>query len=125
MGKSSSTRRAGQVLEQKDRHSDSMTGVEGMSRQRKIGERARKITRGRNQSGKEVQDDVCNFDDSKAPEFEQEWEQAASKAGLNRHPGSTGRLGFQPKVNIRPQQRRTPAVHGAQQSLPGHMSQDS
>ena len=61
-----------QVQETKESHSDSHTGVERMSVQRKLGDRARKIVRGRNNfTGEEVQDDVSvNMDSSHGPQFD-------------------------------------------------------
>eukprot|EP00658_Telonema_sp_P-2_P066486 TRINITY_DN554_c0_g1_i4.p1 TRINITY_DN554_c0_g1~~TRINITY_DN554_c0_g1_i4.p1 ORF type:complete len:155 (-),score=25.52 TRINITY_DN554_c0_g1_i4:522-986(-) len=91
--KSSAMRRAGNVQENKESHSDSHTGVERMSIQRKLGDKARKIVRGRhNFTGEEVQDDVCvNMDASRGPQFDQEWEQAANRAGLMRIRSSNSR----------------------------------
>jgi len=126
--KSSSMRRAGNVQETKESHSDSHTGVERMSVQRKLGDRTRKIVRGRNNfTGEEVQDDVSvNMDSSHGPQFDREWESAASQAGLGRlGSGRQGpQLGYQPQINMQhqPNQRR-PSNPNARSSLPSHISQ--
>eukprot|EP00656_Telonema_subtile_P030850 TRINITY_DN3381_c0_g1_i6.p1 TRINITY_DN3381_c0_g1~~TRINITY_DN3381_c0_g1_i6.p1 ORF type:complete len:221 (+),score=16.89 TRINITY_DN3381_c0_g1_i6:194-856(+) len=94
--KCSSMRRAKGVSERKDLHSDSHTGFERMSVQRGLGDRSRKIARGRSRHGaQQVQDDVFeNLQAEDAPQFDQEWEQAARSAGLARQ----AKMGFTPQI---------------------------
>jgi len=70
---------AGQVSETQDRYKDSKTGVEQISMQRKIGNRARKVTRGRNMhDGSEICDNaLVNISEAEASNFDSEWNEAS------------------------------------------------
>eukprot|EP00657_Telonema_sp_P-1_P009177 TRINITY_DN3352_c0_g1_i1.p1 TRINITY_DN3352_c0_g1~~TRINITY_DN3352_c0_g1_i1.p1 ORF type:complete len:198 (-),score=18.54 TRINITY_DN3352_c0_g1_i1:100-693(-) len=121
--KSSSTRQAGNVREHKESHADSRTGVERMSVQRSLGDRARKIIRGRSKhSGEQVQDDICiNMDSSEGGAFDQAWEQAASRAGLS---GDKHQFGYQPEVKMGLSHQSHRRRSGGQR-LPERMAQHS
>jgi len=102
---SSQMRRAGNVAEMKQKHSDSKSGLERMALQRKLGDRGRKVERSRNmhKPNEDHTNDVCvGMDASYGQQFNQEWEEAAGRAGLPGTGGRAGggRLGYQPQVSM-------------------------
>jgi len=106
----------GQVEERQEQSKDSATGIEKLSVQRQIGNRARKITRGRNMhSGEETCDDaLVNMRDDEAEKFDAAWKNASAALpagacrgiGGNLEPQTFSRLSQPTHAQKRPHRSR-------------------
>eukprot|EP00499_Haloplacidia_sp_CaronLabIsolate_P002316 CAMPEP_0196770616 /NCGR_PEP_ID=MMETSP1104-20130614/1240_1 /TAXON_ID=33652 /ORGANISM="Cafeteria sp., Strain Caron Lab Isolate" /LENGTH=244 /DNA_ID=CAMNT_0042140733 /DNA_START=1 /DNA_END=732 /DNA_ORIENTATION=+ len=86
--------RAGGAAETKEFFQDSRSGTERMKIQRRLGNRARTITKSRDARGNEESEDrIDNMTDADLSRFDEEWRTAASQRMLTFGSGDGGRRG--------------------------------